>query len=473
MFKDDIKLAMAIELGRNNLNQKNLTVEQLISLRKKAVIPDVIGQRQLLNGSGGNPWFVNDQFITNIEVKINATTPSWRSAAQLAISNFNISSLKSITKIQIREVSEGQNVTITETGTTNSNPEVIADAQAPRYTLMPPGQYLVAPGSLVRIYNNHDYYTLEGKTLAITHELGHIIGLAHTNGFDSDEIQIAGTAISDSFSYMNSSISFNSSFEGFTNNDLIALRTMYPKTVGNWERLTGIINNLVISSDNVIYSTSLVNSSLDKDIQYWNGGGWDIVGNSYPNLATKIALLNGFTAPYYINSLKEVYGPFQYNYASTKKLGIEAVDIAVSGSSDVYIVSESGNGNIILQYNGSNWGQIYTASNPIKISAGVNGGLAYIDVNGYFHIRKEQYSSFFSSQSMVMKEIAMNGSAGVNGHIFALGGNENASGDYQLFRWTGYDWYDIGTTGYNVAVDNQGHPWIAKKNGELYRNQSL
>ena len=61
----------------------------------------------------------------------------------------------------------------------------------------------------------------------------------------------------------------------------------------------------------------------------------------------------------------------------------------------------------------------------------------------------------------------------MQGHVFALGGAADANGDYQLFRWTGYDWYNVGATGYTIAVDNEGHPWLTKKNGDIYRNLSL
>lgn len=478
MFKKDVKLAMEVELGKNSINQNNLTIEQLVALRKTAVRPDVIGQRQSLNGSGGNPWFVNDQFIINIKVKINATTPSWRNAAQLAIYNFNLNSLTSITKVKIREVLDGQNVTISETGTTYSNPDVIADAQRPHYALMPPGQYVVAPGSYIRIYNNHDYFTLAQKTLTITHELGHVIGLAHTNGTDSDEAQIAGTAASDSFSYMNSSLILDS-FEGFTNNDLIALRTMYPKTIGAWELLSGKATNISIGHNNDTYSVgNNITSTGDYNMQWWDGGSWTqlTAGNWYGNgSAIKIAVPANDRYPFWIDNSKQIYSMGYPNPIAYP--GAEATDIATNGDGELYIVSTESSSN---GYNIKKWNPAIAAweniSSPgaVKIASGLNGGMALIDNTGNFYIKRENTSFFYgSSQYINLKEVALNGVTGLQGHVFALGGTANANGDYQLFRWTGYDWYDVGATGYTVAVDNQGHPWLTKKNGDIYRNLSL
>lgn len=93
-----------------------------------------------------------------------------------------------------------------------------------------------APGPTVRI--NRLYaasYTAGQQTWIMTHELGHNLGLAHTNS--SDGTLIPGTPNSDAGSVMNSGAAFPGcppaapAWSAFSNGDLLAARTLYPLPV--------------------------------------------------------------------------------------------------------------------------------------------------------------------------------------------------------------------------------------------------
>ncbi|KAF2330263.1 M57 family metalloprotease [Flavobacterium daemonense] len=83
------------------------------------------------------------------------------------------------------------------------------------------------PGS--NIYINSAYNTLEvsNKIFAMTHELGHTLGLDHNN--DPDGFLIPCTPISDPSSIM---VPINDVWKGFSYYDNVAISTLYPVAVG-------------------------------------------------------------------------------------------------------------------------------------------------------------------------------------------------------------------------------------------------
>jgi len=93
-----------------------------------------------------------------------------------------------------------------------------------------------APGTIIRI--NRLYaasYSAGQQTWIMTHELGHNLGLAHTNS--SNGTLIAGTPSSDAGSVMNSGAAFPGcppaapTWSAFSSGDQLAARTLYPLPV--------------------------------------------------------------------------------------------------------------------------------------------------------------------------------------------------------------------------------------------------
>ena len=84
------------------------------------------------------------------------------------------------------------------------------------------------PGSYVTINKKYNYYGASKKKNTIAHELGHIIGFAHTNGKSSVGTKhIEGTrttAQSSSVMYR-----YTHSWNGFTNDDKIAAQVTFPQ----------------------------------------------------------------------------------------------------------------------------------------------------------------------------------------------------------------------------------------------------
>ena len=100
--------------------------------------------------------------------------------------------------------------------TTNNTGSTIATGYYPN-SAGDPGKYV----TINTYYNamSHDY-----KVFALTHELGHVCGFTHTDGTYGSIIP--GTPELDPNSVMNS---FVLPWSGFTNFDLSAIRTIYPR----------------------------------------------------------------------------------------------------------------------------------------------------------------------------------------------------------------------------------------------------
>lgn len=89
------------------------------------------------------------------------------------------------------------------------------------------GQYPSAygsPGRYVNINTYHNGLSDSKKLFTLTHEMGHVFGFSHTNS--TTGTLIPGTTDSDPSSVMNS---FVLDWQGFTANDQLAIRTVYPK----------------------------------------------------------------------------------------------------------------------------------------------------------------------------------------------------------------------------------------------------
>lgn len=137
----------------------------------------------------------------------------WRDAVENAIAAWN-----SIPNCLINfTLITSSNADITVKLGHDDNPDVIAWAPLPSNS---------RPGSSVTI--NDLQLSYENKTFAITHELGHTIGLLHTHVLPpTSSILISGTPTIDNASIM-SYVSDRSLYPGFSFHDVIALQTLYP-----------------------------------------------------------------------------------------------------------------------------------------------------------------------------------------------------------------------------------------------------
>lgn len=150
--------------------------------------------------------------VNTIKVYCDATVSAvWVAAIDSAIKNWNASGSKVF--IQRITTSTGATTKVTTTYTASST---VATAAYP-------DAYGKA-GAKITINTYQNALVDSKKVFAITHELGHTLGLSHTNGTYGS--LVAGTPVTDASSVMNSvCLTWN----GFTAYDLQAIRTVYPK----------------------------------------------------------------------------------------------------------------------------------------------------------------------------------------------------------------------------------------------------
>lgn len=158
-------------------------------------------------------FIVSDAYISNIKVFIRTDVSSdWRSALRTAFGKWNNTVLS--TKIRFVEttISTEANISV---GTYYTADNIIAYAYLP-YSDGKPGHELM-------INTKYNYLSAKDKITTIVHELGHNIGLQHTN--QTGGTHIDGTATSDAQSVMNASLM---SWTDFSHNDIRAAQILYP-----------------------------------------------------------------------------------------------------------------------------------------------------------------------------------------------------------------------------------------------------
>ncbi|WP_300699145.1 M57 family metalloprotease [Bacteroides sp.] len=164
---------------------------------------------------------VNNTYVGNIKFKIDASlynTSNWKDAILQAASEYNnIGS-----SIHFVEVSSNYDVLIKED--TSLAPSTLGQGTWPSNG---------RAGNLVKINTNYNYLSLSQKIFLLVHELGHNLGLRHTNWSglsESTGIGVPGTPNSgtnpDPSSVMNGNVGGNS-WTGFSNYDTVAIRVLY------------------------------------------------------------------------------------------------------------------------------------------------------------------------------------------------------------------------------------------------------
>ena len=156
-------------------------------------------------------YIVSSTKINTIAIYADATVPAvWVAALDSAIKNWNAAG----SKVSISRVTTST-ASIKVTTTYNTTTTVATTAYP---------DYYGNAGNKMTINTYYNGMVVNKKTFAITHELGHALGLSHTNG--TYGTLVAGTPITDSYSVMNSVCLL---WNGFTAYDLQAIKTVYPK----------------------------------------------------------------------------------------------------------------------------------------------------------------------------------------------------------------------------------------------------
>lgn len=202
-------------------------------LISRLAVEDYMKRENLRGRTEQRRWqyLLTDTYATNFKYAIPSNIPSsWRTAIQQAIGQWN-----SVggTKLRMSEVTSGANITVTISYDAVNN--WVARASMPLSN--------GAPGPTLEINSYHNNMEAGQKLFAMVHEMGHNIGLLHTN--QTEGALIPGTPTTDANSVMNS---FVLPWNGFTEYDRIAVRTLYPGTTfsqtyeaENYVAMSGVI----------------------------------------------------------------------------------------------------------------------------------------------------------------------------------------------------------------------------------------
>lgn len=168
---------------------------------------------------------VNDTNIKNVKVKIDESlggVSNWTEALENAILLYN----NTITNIYITKVTSDYDLLIKED--TSIGSDVLGQGTFPASGKV---------GELIKINTNYNYLSLSQKIFLLVHELGHNLGLRHTNwsglGEAETGIGIDGTPNSgsspDPSSVMNGRTG-SYYWSNFSYYDIVALHALYPRT---------------------------------------------------------------------------------------------------------------------------------------------------------------------------------------------------------------------------------------------------
>ncbi|MEI6948660.1 M57 family metalloprotease [Paraflavisolibacter sp. H34] len=157
-------------------------------------------------------YLIKPEKVNAITLYADTTVPAaWLTVLDSAIASWNAAG----SRVRLQRVNSPTGAT-TKVTTNYSVSSTIASAAYP--------DYYGNPGNRVTINTYHNGMTVAKKRFALTHELGHSIGLAHTNSTWGSLIE--GTPTTDAQSIMNASVLNWSQFTAF---DLLAVRTLYPQ----------------------------------------------------------------------------------------------------------------------------------------------------------------------------------------------------------------------------------------------------
>ena len=303
-----------------------------------------VNQRQAL-------WLLNDDVVKDIKVYINpAITADWKTAIRKAIEDWN--NVQG-TKVNFREILYDYNPDVAiGTKFEAPNPDGSPNWVARQY--FPDADGTTGGGMTINTYYNaENLMSKDKKRFAIAHELGHAIGLSHTDtpaaGFF--DFQVCNTPAMDENSVMNS---FVQPWIGFSYYDLIATMVLYPEHT--WKYLPGMATDVA--------------ASTGQDRSLWTigktavNGGFSIhkfnyVTNTFtvvPGGAVRIAV-GPDGIPWVVNNLGQI---FKRVNSQWQQLPGNAVDIAVGANGSVYIVSTTPalGGFAIKLWKNNKWEQI-------------------------------------------------------------------------------------------------------------------
>lgn len=303
----------------------------------------------------------------------------------------------------------------------------------------------------------------------IAHEIGHCIGLRHTDYMDRSiscggpydpegevtygvgAVHIPGTPTgADYASYMLACIGDNED-RPFTHYDNIALKTLYPKS--NWIQLPGQGRDIGIGANGSAWTIGNDSEPGGYGIHYWNGSSWTKV----PGGAVRISVgVNG--EPWIINSYKTIY---KWTGNGWQQMPGKARDIGVGANGSVWVIGDDAEagGYGIHYWNGSTWTKVPGSAERIAVDPSGNPWI----INNSNVIYRRSGSSW-----QQLPGLASDIGIGADGTAYVIGRDAECGG-FGVHKWNGSVWIKEPGSALNIAVGPTGKPWLTNNAFVIYR----
>jgi hypothetical protein len=392
-----------------------------------------VNQRRLL-------WLLKDDVVKDIKVHVaSGIYTAWYEAAILAMKDWNE---MPDTKVHFQHTAKLDEADIRITAQYGfPNPDGSSNWVARQY--LPNADGTIGGGMEVNIYYNAEStMPLSKKRLAIAHELGHSIGLTHTDKLSGLlEIQVCDTPFMDKNSVMNSSVS---NWKGFSKYDMIAVASMYPQH--NWKYYPTQATDIAASSGKTQWLWTISKTPAS--------GGYAI--NRYNYVTHQFLPVQGGALriavgpdglPWVVNNKGEIYK--MGNDAKWQKLPGSALDIAVGTTGAAYMISTvpAPGGFAIKYWKNNQWNQM-PGKGAVRIAVS-STGVAWA-VDNANKILKSNGTSM-DDTGVFGRDIA----AGGNGSVYAIG-QTAVPGGYSIKKNESGCWVQLDGGGVAITAHGNG-----------------